>query len=1026
MMLRCNKAFFLIFKQSKPYFKQNTKTSYSPPIFHFQKSYPRPLIILYSLFVLTYPLSLHPPQTPHTSRAQRQMSLYYGRVVKRAAALQESLGGKGGAASEDLLFSMAVHEECFTGREVGRTLRATLEEGDKRDLPKHSAAARTVLEKFLDPACRDLFEHTATQDEHTPHVNALLFPLSERIVKVLHLIASSETPERAAVLFEPIFLGLSEHLKQSKGTEDPAALGVLEALLSSPHVALACVNQRCFITGETGAAFVEETVLGPFFAHRTALLTDIFSISADGKAALNNAFKGRCLQPQYYKRLATIIKQKFLAPSPTQHPLLRPGILRFFHTFLKLNTEGRKSMQNRAECSAFNALLNLFGVLMVLVEPLHTKPTGSIKSSYTLSSVGLKRPLALPGDEARIACDSADIPEGYGVDDEHGFSCEIFHLSQLALECSLAAHMRYNEQLQRYDIPYIQQELRELNMAPNVLPNVEVTRKRLKERLDVRIQTILELQIYHLNPSEFLLSLLKFVDFSARLMTKLALNASSDEAALQCLHIPEECPAWPSMEWKILPEFYIVNTCKVLQWISGDGGGPQASEGFKSLISEGASLGGLLTQITLLMASPQLVKNPYTRALQVETLYKVFEAANARCPHRDQSATMISACLNVPVVSNHLVEALMRSYVDLENLGGSNQFFEKFSFRLFLSVVLRKLYSHSFFKSKLVQLSGKKQVQTAPQEAASPARKQDVVFVKFFNMMLNDANYLLSEGVKLIKKLHEYEELTSKPGEWAAMASDQRRNLEANYQSATQDVQPYLKLSNEAIGLVHLLIRDTPEAFLMPALVGKVASMLDSFLVELAGPDVKSLRVKEPQKYSFDHAGLVQQLVECYLCLSRAESRDSFFKGVAEDERSYSPDSFAAVVGFCERKAAILKLSESDLYSLRDVQATLQHYFSKMSLDLTDVDIPENLQDPIMATLLEDPVKLPGSGEWCDRKVITQHLLNDSKNPFNRAPLSLDELELYNEDPEIKKAAQNLALEAKEFLEKLRQEREVN
>ena len=49
--------------------------------------------------------------------------------------------------------------------------------------------------------------------------------------------------------------------------------------------------------------------------------------------------------------------------------------------------------------------------------------------------------------------------------------------------------------------------------------------------------------------------------------------------------------------------------------------------------------------------------------------------------------------------------------------------------------------------------------------------------------------------------------------------------------------------------------------------------------------------------------------------------------------------------------------------------------------------------DPLMATLMSDPVLLPTSGNIMDRHVITRHLLNSSTDPFNRQALSLDMLE---------------------------------
>lgn len=45
-----------------------------------------------------------------------------------------------------------------------------------------------------------------------------------------------------------------------------------------------------------------------------------------------------------------------------------------------------------------------------------------------------------------------------------------------------------------------------------------------------------------------------------------------------------------------------------------------------------------------------------------------------------------------------------------------------------------------------------------------------------------------------------------------------------------------------------------------------------------------------------------------------------------------------------------------------------------------------------MDTLMDDPVLLPSSGKIMDRPVIIRHLLNSQTDPFNRQPLSEDDL----------------------------------
>ena len=45
-----------------------------------------------------------------------------------------------------------------------------------------------------------------------------------------------------------------------------------------------------------------------------------------------------------------------------------------------------------------------------------------------------------------------------------------------------------------------------------------------------------------------------------------------------------------------------------------------------------------------------------------------------------------------------------------------------------------------------------------------------------------------------------------------------------------------------------------------------------------------------------------------------------------------------------------------------------------------------------MYTLMRDPVTLPSSKVVIDRSTIKAHLLSDTKDPFNRSPLSIDDV----------------------------------
>jgi hypothetical protein len=55
-------------------------------------------------------------------------------------------------------------------------------------------------------------------------------------------------------------------------------------------------------------------------------------------------------------------------------------------------------------------------------------------------------------------------------------------------------------------------------------------------------------------------------------------------------------------------------------------------------------------------------------------------------------------------------------------------------------------------------------------------------------------------------------------------------------------------------------------------------------------------------------------------------------------------------------------------------------------------DVPDEFLDPLLNSIMRDPVLLPSSRQICDRGVILRHLLSESTDPFNRQHLTEDML----------------------------------
>ena len=83
-----------------------------------------------------------------------------------------------------------------------------------------------------------------------------------------------------------------------------------------------------------------------------------------------------------------------------------------------------------------------------------------------------------------------------------------------------------------------------------------------------------------------------------------------------------------------------------------------------------------------------------------------------------------------------------------------------------------------------------------------------------------------------------------------------------------------------------------------------------------------------------------------------------------------------------------------------------------------DNDIPEELMDPIMMTLMEDPVELPSSNIILDKNTILQQLLHSEEDPYSRAHLTKELLEEHNMIVSVKSRTGKLKSKIEKWLHK--------
>jgi len=197
-----------------------------------------------------------------------------------------------------------------------------------------------------------------------------------------------------------------------------------------------------------------------------------------------------------------------------------------------------------------------------------------------------------------------------------------------------------------------------------------------------------------------------------------------------------------------------------------------------------------------------------------------------------------------------------------------------------------------------------------------------------------------------------------------------------------------MQLTTESLAMLKLFTDALADAFTMPEIVQRLADMLDYNLDALTGPKANNLKVENASHdYKFDPVALLGDIMAVYLNLA---SKQAFHIAVARDGRSYKPSNFSRASDIMARKAAKSSQELARWKRLCDAIADAKRAEELEEEDLGE--IPDEYLDPILATLMTDPVVLPTSKTTIDRATIRQMLLSDPLDPFNRAPLKIEDV----------------------------------
>ncbi|KAJ8601111.1 hypothetical protein CTAYLR_007843 [Chrysophaeum taylorii] len=341
-----------------------------------------------------------------------------------------------------------------------------------------------------------------------------------------------------------------------------------------------------------------------------------------------------------------------------------------------------------------------------------------------------------------------------------------------------------------------------------------------------------------------------------------------------------------------------------------------------------------------------------------------------------------------PHIHRALAPAILWLFGDAEHLG----FYDVTPARLRVAALVRQLW-------------------TSPaHRAAFRAISEDrAAFVTFANGLLNETNRLVAQAMEKLPIVRDHQvrtgvlavpdnnpDLAQLRADYLGADQARREELDERFADAERYLANDLKLCTETLGLVELLTSDdsVSRAFGLPELRPRLAGMLLSVMRAFTGRRSLDIKIENPEKYGFDPRDILTRVGR--VAVHFARQRD--------DETNDGDDTFSAALarsGYFDQNLLpkttatlrrIQTLDKPALETLDALAADANSAYARVEVDAELEDAaPDHYRDPITASLMTDPVKLP-SGHILDAPTIKQHLLNEKTDPFSRLPLDDSDL----------------------------------
>lgn len=766
-------------------------------------------------------------------------------------------------------------------------------------------------------------------------------------------------------------------------------LSVYEVLVSQKAVAAVFSQVNGFFPPDEtqGLDFEHRSLLGPLL--RLSPLVDSVSVyyfgenvKEAGTAQINSTYES--LQNEYnvvIGRLFNIVDRLIRGSATT-----RTDLLVWFSKLVNVSHLRRGSHADYSKLASHGLMFNISAILVRLSLPFLQAPLYSKINKIDLDYFGKSKLLDV-AEESRVNASPKDADTYYGEQGpyEANFMTDCFFVALTYFHYGMGGifihYDRLKSQIKQTEERVAQFEARGSEGNPMVS---HMMRSRLlgvmKSLNSFRstkhaIQAIFSFKAMHLDFFDFVVGattvVTRVIDplhtYPAQKLSIPLFQISSvsqlDDQEFLRTKTPEP--------WRFYPEYLIEGVINYCKFVTNFRNNP--------LLFNEEKLSRFIEFSIIMLRCPELLGNPHMKASLIEVLFF------GSMPMMDGSPGFMSQIFNTnDLVRRNILYSLLDFYVMVEKTGALSQFYDKFNSRYHISVILEELWKNDFYKHQL----------------SDYCRNNVDFFIRFIARMLNDTTYLLDETFKELNSIHKYQQETKRRqlGQEANAELGTDEELAENLSRSERTAKLYMGLSNKTMELFKLFTKEVPLGFVLPEIVDRLASMLNYNLLIMVGPKCLNLKVESPEKYDFEPKKTLGDLCMVYNNLS---NEPKFVVAVARDGRSFKLSYFERAHSILLTRTQLDSKVVNNLLEFGRLAEQQRQNDDDEEMELGEV--PDEFLDPLMFTIMEDPVILPSSKVSIDRSTIKSHLLSDGTDPFNRVPLKLEDVV---DDVELKEKLQ--------------------